>query len=592
MKKSLGLLAAAVISTQAVGYELDPIIYSSKTETKASALTSSVTVIEAKDLVEGANPRVSEALKKVAGIEISQAGVVGGQTAVFIRGGEGRHTVIMVDGVKVFDPTSISRTMNLSSFNLGDIERIEVLKGPQSVLYGSDAMAGVINIITKKGSAKNIIKVGAGITRDLGLAHTVNFDKGLIGFSAQYQEANENSDADGGKKDLNINKGFTLTSDFNFGKLDSLTVIKVTENYKEIDAQDSKGLPVDAEGLHGRDLHSLFRQKTTYQSDSKTKRILDISLNRYERLNKYNGGKSYYDGSSTNIEYRAIRKRSNGVLVTGFQEQSETYRDSNMKETSQSATDLFGNRLLTFGTHHFEIGARLTKSKDFGEHGVYSLGVKKELSEKLSIYISNKTGFKAPSTYQLFGEYNGTKSGNEDLTPEKSVSYEVGAGYKSGQFSSGLSLFQNEVENYIGFENSAYVNIDGAITRGFEAYFDFIKAKSEFGLNLNLIHYDLSTGEKAIRRPSQSVNIYYQYKLDDIHSFGSDLRYRGVRYGIAKTDYQEMDAYSVLDLNYAYTKKEYKFIGSIKNLLNEDYETSIDYEVQGFGVQANIEYYY
>ncbi len=158
-------------------YSIDSIFVTSKQSIPQKSETSSTFTITKDDIERNPKANLLELLSQVPGIDISTTGIQGGESSIFIRGAEARHTLILIDGVRSFDPTSIGRTFNASILDLVNIERIEILKGNQSVLYGSDAIGGVINIITKLGSQNKLIKLSTG-----------NFNQVSAGFGTDYNK--------------------------------------------------------------------------------------------------------------------------------------------------------------------------------------------------------------------------------------------------------------------------------------------------------------------------------------------------------------------------------------------------------------------
>jgi vitamin B12 transporter len=136
-------------------YDLGNVIVSAtKTETYQAEIGSSTTVITSEDIKKKGKREVLSVLRDVPGLAVSQNGTNGGTTSVFLRGAGSGHTLVMIDGVEVNDPIASGRSFDFTNLLTDNIERIEIVRGPQSTLYGSDAMAGVINIITKKGTGK------------------------------------------------------------------------------------------------------------------------------------------------------------------------------------------------------------------------------------------------------------------------------------------------------------------------------------------------------------------------------------------------------------------------------------------------------
>ena len=581
---ALGLM---VLASNTMANELAPIVFTSKQDVKASEMTSSVVVIE-NDVIENtSHQRATDLIKKVPGVFVEGQGIVGGQSNIYIRGADSKHTVILIDGVKVFDPTSIGGRFDLAQLNALDIEKIEVLKGPQSVLYGSDAIGGVINFITKKGNPKNNILVGTGIVNQAALSHSILSDKTITQVTGYYQESEVDSDVqDTDEKDKKINKGLSLTREHDYGKWTHKELLKITVDYADVDGADNSGNPIDSKSAYAKQTHSLFHNSLVFNKSEDEKVIFDLSYARFERINR---SSSIFktDGTVVDFETRYI----NGNYVLGFNHNFESARTSFNSEENLSVNELFYNHIVKKTEHTFEYGVRGVDNKDFGAHLVYSLGYKFDFNETHSLKTSAKSGYKAPSAYELFDP----NYGNENLTPEKSKYFEVGYDLNLNSHSAGVVLFYNEVENYIG-SNSNYisVNIDGYITRGVEIFSQHKLNQLTLGQTLSLNKYSLSDGKEAQKKPYEILKLSADYKINDKHSIGLNgiFNNRRFEYINSNTTKVELRAYETLDLQHNYTAKNYSVVTAIKNVFDRDYETSKGYSTQGLGAQVDFKYNY
>ena len=152
---SITVLLAAVFAQSGVSAEQSPIVVTAtRIPTPESEVGSSVTVITAEDIRNKQYRTVPEALRAVPGLDVVQAGGPGQQTSVFIRGASSSHTLVLVDGINIADASSPNGAVDFSGLMLDNVERIEVVRGPQSTLYGANAIGGVINIISRKGEGR------------------------------------------------------------------------------------------------------------------------------------------------------------------------------------------------------------------------------------------------------------------------------------------------------------------------------------------------------------------------------------------------------------------------------------------------------
>jgi len=206
-------LIAKQDETQKTDLQHEIVVTASRIETPTKEIATSVTVITKQELEQTKKTFAIEALQEVLGLTILQSGAVGSSASVMLRGANSEHTLVMIDGVEVNDPITPSRTYDFSHIRVEGIERIEILRGPQSTLYGSDAMAGVINIITQKGQGKPRFQLSslggsygtfsgtAGLTGSIEKLHYSFWASSLTsqGFSAANAALEGNSEADGYK---------------------------------------------------------------------------------------------------------------------------------------------------------------------------------------------------------------------------------------------------------------------------------------------------------------------------------------------------------------------------------------------------------
>ncbi len=207
----------------------DIVVTATRIETPAKEIASSMTVIKREDLERTKKSTVLEALQEVLGITVIQNGPLGSAASVLLRGANSEHTLVMMDGVELNDPISPSRSYDLAHFSLDNIDRIEILRGPQSTLYGSDALGGVINIITKKGEGKprfNLSSLGGSYKTFISSAE-ISGSKDRIHYSlgTSYSRTNGFSAASTfyqGNKEEDGYKNLTFSARFGFHPIDNL----------------------------------------------------------------------------------------------------------------------------------------------------------------------------------------------------------------------------------------------------------------------------------------------------------------------------------------------------------------------------------
>lgn len=573
---------------------LDPIIVGSKQESKLSELTSSAQIISKEEIESINSSRVVDILNREAAVDIVQTGVIGGNASLFLRGMESRHVLILLDGVRIYDPTVADRSFNLSLLNSLDIERIEIIKGAQSVLYGSDAIAGVVNFITVKEAGKNNIEMGTGYYDQVGLRTYHKTNLGQFNFVGSWQESAIDSSAKAGEeKDLSNNKNFLLNHFFSTDKYKFETTIKMLRNFNYTDAQTGS-LPIDDNESFARDTQTFFREGISYQMNFQTDIFLDLSYLEYNRYNKFlETSPSTYDfeeadGSVANVELRIKKKRNDGVLLFGVQNIVESFKNQDSNYSDLKMLDAYLLRKYLVGEQVFEIGSRYTQNEDYGGHLVYSLGYNYLINDSHTVKSGLRTGFKAPSVYHQ----TDPNFGNPDLGPEKSVGGDIEYSYNTSLFDISTSLFYNDVEEFIQFSNSTFNNVSNAKYWGLEVGIESRTNSRVVGASLTLTDYELSTGKEAARRPNEVFKLNYLHFFNKIHSLNFDLVYRGESFDNVTSNKVVLKSYDVWNLDYTADFTEFRIVTSLKNIFDREYETIAGYSTLGRNFQINVVSYY
>lgn len=582
----LTLIAPAVSSA----VELEPIIFASKSEITTEKMTSSVEVIESESLERTSGARLTEKLQASSSLTISKTGVTAGQASVFIRGLEARHTVFAINGVRIYDAASIQKILNPSTLNSAHIERIEILKGAQSVLYGSDAIGGVVNIITAKQDLKSTLIVEHGIYSSYQVSQNALVGNFLLNFSGFYQEDLGHNDLTiGSELDSKINKGASVELSYAGVKWESQTQLKLSNDFSENDGQNfTTDLPFDAEDNHVDTTQFFGTQKIKYLQNKDSTFVLDLGLQNSSRVNKTTDSEFVYNGEVRQAELKWLGEDS----LLGAAIVQEIYSDNEISDKELNNADLFFQLSENLGSYLGEFGMRSTSNKFYGEYLVYNLGLSKRITKQQTLSLSQKSGFSAPSSYQLFGKSSFGDVGNEDLAPERSVSIELSHQYKTKNFTTGVSLFQTKVEDHIDFENNRYENIDGSFYQGVELDLTYARDKIFGGVNATLIDYYLSSGEEPERRPRETIKINLGKKLSVTSEISLRYRYVGVRYEDISGRSEILSAYDVVDLNYSKTLGDYRLGVEVNNLFDEVYEEAYLYATNRFGVQGSLTYTY
>lgn len=547
MKKKIFIAAAVIISTAAQGQDStkvlnEVVVTATKFAVKQSQTGKVITVIGREQIEKSNGKTVAQVLNEQAGITINGVyNAPGSVQTVYVRGASSGRTLILMDGIPVNDPTMINNEFDLNLFSINDVERIEICKGAQSTLYGSDAVAGVINIITvKKDTGKpfavkattgfgnnNTMRNNVQLYGKTGrLSYNTRFAKlKTDGFSSAYDStASKNFDKDG--YDGNV---ISAAVQYQlFSSLSLKTFIMHSQYKAGIDAgvfADEKDYNIRNSNLSsGAGLNfkkGIVSVNANYQYGALTRRYTNDSLfipgpfsTKYES-NRY-GGRTQYAELYGNItatkwlsviagaDYRWWNMHQQYFSLSAFGPYSSSFADTALHQTSVYASLLlnaFDKKL------NIEIGGRTNKHSRYGNNATYTFNPSYIINKKWRVFGSIASGFKSPSIFQVYDAF----SGNEALQPEKSANIELGVQQTHEKFSSRAVFFHRNIKNGIDYD---YVNFK---------YFNFVKQQVD-GLELELsatpvknlsvtANYTLITGTEQTQSRKNTNDTSYSYLL-------------------------------------------------------------------------------
>ncbi len=644
MKKKIFIAAAVLFSSQVYAQKtstdstknLDEVVVTAtKFPIKQSLTGKVVTVISREQLERNSGKSLTEVLNTQAGLIINgSSNILGTNQDVYLRGAAAGKTLIMLDGIPMYDASGISGAFDLNLINADQVERIEILKGSQSTLYGSDAIAGVINIITKKGGAKkintnanlaagsyNTYKASVGLNgtvknTNYNVQYTKLYSKGFS--AAQDQTGTGNFDKDGMDENvfranisqkINTKLSLRLNGQFSNYKTDAdAGPFKDDVDYYVKSKHSLVGLGADY-AIGKTTLHFNYNYNTTnrfYLDDSTTK----TNFSYYSKGNYT--GKSHFAELYSNI---AINKNIDVLVGADFRNQltNQEYFSVSVfgPYTSPTLSD-DSTKVNQFGAYaslvvkdisgfNVELGGRYNNFNKYGDVFTFSFNPSYVFKNNIKIFGNISTGFKAPSLYQVYSEYR-TPTG--ELSPEKSLSIEGGVQYRNEKLNLRAVYFSRNIKDNIVFVNTNtppygyYSNADKQKDRGleFEASVDFGKVQ----LNANYTNLDGKIETKVGAKDTSFFNLYRRPRQTINLNVGIDLcknwnlnfgvqsiskRYEG-QYNAAPI---EMPAYYVWNLYSTYTiSKNIKAFVDFKNITDEKYSEVRGYNSRRFNFMAGI----
>jgi len=609
------------------------VISATKTSTSTLELANSITVIDSSEIASRGKINVFELLKTEYGVSYTTQGPIGTLSNISIRGGNSGNTVVLVDGIKMNLASDPSNVYDFANLTTDQISRIEILRGPQSLLYGSDALSGVVNIITKKGSGRpsvslfaeggsyNSFKGALGIT---GSTNAFNYTLSLSrtksdGFSAAGEKYG-NTEKDGYEGN---NFSTRLGYDFNNNSYVNLFLrfIKTDADY------DQHG------GEFGDDPTYKYKQEEFVSRVEGGFNLFDglwdqkIGFSYLKNVRKYNydstlnnpsSSRSLYDGKRYTVDWlNNFNITEDHKLIFGFDAETEQATTQFFLNSAfgpfesiipESKATIFGFYLqdqLKLGNSFFATsGIRYDNHDKFGSAVTFRFApayIFWQTGTKLKATIG--TGFKAPSIFYLYDPF----FGNENLDPERSIGWDAGVEqfFFKQSISFGVTYFHNRFTDLIGLDdNFKSINIDEAETKGIEVFFN-VNALSDLKIKANYTF--LETKDKSegspdkdmplLRRPKHKAALITTYRFLERGDITMEIVYVGKRddkdFSTFPASRVTMSDYTIVNFAAQFDVTDWITInGRIENIFDKDYEEVLGYATYGFsgslGVKVNL----
>lgn len=597
------------------------IVTANKLAQKQSTTGKVITVITREQLEKNSGRTVGQLLNEQAGVSVNGSlNNIGTNQSLYVRGAASGRTLILLDGIPVYDPSFSGNEFDLNLLSLNNIERIEIARGAQSTMYGSDAVAGVINIITVKQNVDKPVNVKAtlsganyntfrGNVQLYGKAGKVSYSAKYSklnsgGFSTAYDSTHEKGfDKDGFNSDVaSASMQFQATANLLFKGY-----IQYSHNKTEIDDGafvDDKDYTLKNKNIitgGGFNYHKNNVNITgNYAYSDFTRNQLNDSTDvpgftTFANFDYY--GRSHYIEAYANIslgsgftwlqgaDYRFSSMNSQSLSISPYGAYPEHFKD-----TSHSQASLYSSLFYNAPDEklNIELGGRMNVHSRYGSNYTYTFNPSYNFSKQFRVFGSIATAFKAPTLYQLYSSY-----GLSTLQAERSTTYEAGAQFTRNNSTVRVVYFDRHIKDGIDFDyiNYKYFNSARQNVQGIELEAS-VKPVNDLTVTLNYTYLDPKEQIQSretfkdtayhylLRRPKHNVNITAGYQFNNGWYISANAKYVSKRYDVGGyqmpdlvlEDYFILGAYAEYKL-----PKHLKVFADVRNITDKQF-----FDIRGY----------
>ncbi len=613
------------------------VVSATRTEQPLEKTGASVSVISAEDISTQQTVVLSDILKEVPSLVVNRTGGIGQPTSISLRGAEQGQTVTLIDGVRINDPSDVSEGTVFGDVLANNIRRVEILRGPQSTLYGSDAIGGVIDIISRRGGDSpfalqasveggsfgtfhgNVAANGAAGEVEYGAAVNYFTNTGISAADSR----NGNTETDGYRNyGATINLRLHLSDTVNADARGYYTNghDRFDDNFpppffrvSDSAANNSNELKAGYLGLNGDFFAGKFRNRIAVIATSSARQFFDSAFSSLH-LN--------FDafGSAVRLEYQGTVDVDRDTQLTfGVETQESSFRSDSFSDFPPpiTVTVASGHDRLTgyyvqaqetlFDRLTLTGGVRLDDDQQFGTHTSVKINGAWQVPDwDATLRANYGDGFKAPSLFQEFGPNNNPIA---KLKPETAHGWEVGIdkSFWDDRARASLTWFERHTENQIDFQNcftpadapgcpqrldvfGYYINLDRTHARGLEAVLN-AKLTDTLAASLNYTNMSATnelTGKDLARRPHNLASAVITWLPMPGTTVGGSVTYQGSRFDDAG-NFSRLTSNTTVNLFGSYELTEtWQLFGRIDNVFNDRTEQVLGYGVPGTGAFGGV----
>jgi vitamin B12 transporter len=578
-------------ATQTTTQLKEVVVTASRIQTRTDDLVSDVVVLDRAAIEASSGRTLTEVLARNAGIQVFSNGGLGKNSGVYTRGTETRHTILLIDGVHYGSATTGAPSWD--NIPLDMIERIEVLKGPASALYGSEAVGGVVQVFMRKGikgfspyaslslGSNSFAQASAGLNGgDGALSYAFGVqktqDKGFSATNSKAAFGNYNADRDGFKQDaLNASVAYQINPDW---RLDAgLLYADGVSHYDDGPTGDTRTAmrtQTLRAGIEGKVLPSWKTQLRVSQANDNANAIEAAYL------------PSKFNTKQDQISWQNDIDTPIGVALLGIERLTQTVDSSTKYDvTKRTVSSYFAGLNGAAGSHSWQANVRRDSNSQFGDNNTWFAGYGYKINPAWRMNASYGTSFVAPSFNQLYYPGYGTLG----LQPEKGRNLDLGVTYSDNGQTVKLVHFDNKIQGFITGSTKAE-SIPRARIKGWTLGYDGNFAGLNLHANVDVLDpRNELTGKLLQRRARNQVNLGADYTTG-AWTFGGSLLNVGSRFDDTKNAVA-LDSYTTMDIfvNYAISK-DLSLQTKVNNLANKSYETSYGFNQPGRAVFVTLRY--
>jgi vitamin B12 transporter len=610
MKLQTRILSLAVLSTlplmaaaQDEATALDQVLVTAtRTPIALQDSISPAQVIDRAEIERSQAPSLQDLLRGRAGINLNNSGGLGKQSSLFLRGTNSAHTLVLVDGVRI-NTGDLGLAM-LQDLPLAQIERVEIVRGPQSSLYGADAIGGVIQIFTRRNAGQFAphLQLGAGSNglREASGGFGGSGERGWFGTDIAYQHTDginacrgnpitfAGCGADEPDRDGYRNLSMSLRGGYALG-----------------DAWHVEGTALRAEGENHYDgyynysetLQQVLGGKVRYTPGAHFN--LTVSAGRADNESQNYNGSTWLGAAQTHRDTASVQADigvAEGQLLSASVDWSQDNLDGSSAGygvDSRDNTGVFVQYQGRFGAHHLQANVRNDDNEQFGNHTTGSLGWGMELDGGFRLNASYGTAFKAPTFSDLYDPWSGVPT----LDPETSRSANLGIAQQGDGWRWGLDVYETRIDDLISYDATTFMmsQVEKARIRGAELTGAITVAGVDISAQLSHTDPRNRTEGSAqfdnwlARRAQNTARLDIDRRFGDFRA-GITANGAGKRYDDAANTVR-LGGYGTVDLRLEYAiSRDWSVLGRVSNLFDRDYETVAWYNQPGREYRLSVRY--